>query len=81
MITVTIPEEFGDLPGLVELDDKLDRKSLKNMTLAPGKYTLERVANPFNLGKHWLMVKDTKLGMHENAWRQWESDITITKTP
>lgn len=46
--------------------------------LQPGRHELERVPNPkIKNGALWLVLKGTKIGMAEKAWRQWTNGVII----
>lgn len=36
-----------------------------------GVHELERIENPFGHAAPWLVIKGTKIGQAEGAWRQW----------
>lgn len=48
------------------------KNSAKEHTIVePGTYELERIENPYGHNAKWLVLKGTKIGMAEGAWRQW----------
>ena len=50
----------------------------KKILVSPGRYEIERVANPFGYAGDWLVLKGTKIGMVESWWRSRENgEITI----
>jgi len=57
--------------------------SKRNITLPPGRYEVEKVPNPLGHTGPWLVLKGTKIGMAEKAWRCfgeerfWDSQIII----
>lgn len=42
--------------------------------IAPGRYELERIPDPFNSGQVMLVLRGTMTGMTERAWRRWLPD-------
>ena len=39
----------------------------------PGEVELERIPNPYGHQADWLVLKGTRIGMAEGAWRQWQN--------
>jgi len=49
-----------------------DALPAQHITVAPGRYELERIPNPTGTSDcNWLVLKGTKTGMAEGAWQQW----------
>lgn len=43
-----------------------------------GRYELERIPCPYGHPCDWLVIKGTKIGMAEGAWRQWQNGTLAT---
>lgn len=43
-----------------------------------GRYEIERVPCPYGHPCDWLVIKGTKIGMAEGAWRQWQNGTLAT---
>ena len=44
----------------------------KHVNVAAGRYELERIPNPTGTSDcNWLVLKGTKTGMAEGAWKRW----------
>ena len=43
----------------------------KGGTITAGRHEIERIDNPLGYDAPWLVLKGTKLGQAEGAWRQW----------
>lgn len=54
-----------------ELVDATDGTSTKHKTIPAGTYELERIPNPLGLKIPWLVLKGTKIGKGEKAWKGW----------
>lgn len=39
-----------------------------------GRHEIERIPNPRGYDAPWLVLKGTKIGQAEGAWRLWEED-------
>lgn len=44
-----------------------------------GTYELERIPNPFGHTGNWLVLKGTKIGMGEKAWKQWINGVKVSQ--
>ncbi len=54
-----------------EVYERGDDGKPKRTLLDPGRYQLERIANPFGFDAPWFVLKGTQRGMAEGSWRQW----------
>jgi hypothetical protein len=43
----------------------------QRVLIPPGRYELVRINNPFGHEAKWLVIKGTKAGQTDCAWRQW----------
>ena len=59
----------------------LDGKTKHFAKVAPGRYELEKIPNPFGHEASWLVLKGTMVGMTEEAWKQWRNGEGIHGKP
>ncbi len=52
----------------------------KKVVVPAGEHELERIDNPYHPGVKCLVLKGTRTGMAENAWRQWINGV-ISNVP
>ena len=74
---------FVTIKKSLSLVDSSKLPSKRNVMLTPGRHEVERVTNPLGHTGPWLVLKGTKIGMAEKAWRCfgeerfWDSQIII----
>jgi hypothetical protein len=55
--------------------DLIDGETHKRVPVKPGRYELDRIFNPFGHIAPWLVLKGTKIGQAEGAWRDWRNGM------
>ena len=55
----------------------IDGETGEDKTITAGRHEIERIDNPFGHDNPWLVLKGSKIGRAENAWRDWENKGTI----